>query len=311
MIEISNKSQCCGCSACAQICPMHVIQMNADSEGFLYPEVDRDRCIACDRCNEVCPIEISKKNEALDNGCMPKAFGGWHRDEKIRYDSSSGGAFSLFAIAIIKKGGKVFGCTLDEKMKAIHIGIDNIDELSLLRGSKYVQSDINDVYREVKDIVKQGRLVLFVGTPCQAAGLSTYMGSKEISNLYIVDFICHGVPSPQVFADYVSSEQRKMGSKLIKFRFRNKDRGWSQTGFQLGTYLEYADGRYVRKYPALKDNFMNAFLDDVCLRPSCYECNFKCLPKGYTDFTIADFWGVEKVNSRLNDNKPRLFTVQP
>ena len=303
MISIQKKTQCCGCQSCRQACPCDCIEMQPDEEGFLYPEVDREKCIGCDLCNKVCPIETAALIKATESKGNPSAFGGWHKDEEIRRESSSGGAFTLFAEEIIKNGGKVFGCTLDSDMKAVHIGVDNIADLAALRGAKYVQSDIAETYKEVKDALEMGRQVLFVGTPCQAAGLYSFMGNMPKENLYIVDIICHGVPSPKVFADYIKAEERKEGSKIIAYKFRNKDKGWSQTGFQLGTLSEYADGTSIRKYPAFKDKYMNAFLDDVCLRPSCYECSFKNIPKAYADFTIADFWGVDKVTEGLNDKK--------
>lgn len=303
MISIQKKARCCGCRSCEQACPYNCIEMQSDEEGFLYPKVNQEKCIGCNLCNKACPIEQVLLNKSTESEGTPSVFGGWYKDEEIRRESSSGGAFTLFAEEIIKNGGRVFGCTLDSDMKAVHVGVDNIDDLSALRGSKYVQSDIAETYVEVKDALKMGRQVLFVGTPCQAAGLYSFIGDNHDENLYIVDFICHGVPSPKVFADYVKAEERKKGSKLVAYRFRNKDKGWSQTGLQLGTLLEYADGTSIRRYPAFKDKYMNAFLDDVCLRPSCYECSFKSIPKDYADFTIADFWGVDKILDGLNDKK--------
>lgn len=303
MISIQKKIQCCGCRSCEQICPYDCIEMQPDEEGFLYPKVDQATCVGCNLCNKACPIESALLSESAESEGTPIAFGGWHKDEEIRRESSSGGAFTLFAEEIIKNGGKVFGCTLDSDMKAVHIGVDNMDGLSALRGSKYVQSDIAETYNKVRDALKMKRQVLFVGTPCQAAGLYSFVGNKHDENLYVVDFICHGVPSPKIFADYINAEERRKGSKLVAHRFRNKDKGWSQTGLQLGTLSEYADGTIIRRYPAFRDKYMNAFLDDVCLRPSCYECSFKSIPKDYVDFTIADFWGVDKVTDGLNDKK--------
>lgn len=306
MINIldNNKVECCGCGACNQVCPQQCIEMLSDEEGFLYPVVDKDKCIGCNLCEKVCPIANSGEKES-DNTVVfkePEAYGGWHLDSDVRADSSSGGAFSLFAEYILDKGGIVFGCTLDSDMRAVHIGINSKDELHRLRGSKYVQSIIGDVYGQIKDELINERKVLFVGTPCQVAGLRSFLG-KEHSELYTIDFICHGVPSPALFAQYICELEDRNNATVRSFKFRNKDYGWNQSGLQLGTEVIFDDGTRERKYPAFRDSYMNAFLDDVCLRPSCYECRFKTIPKGYADFTIADFWGVDKVDKELNDKK--------
>lgn len=303
MILLKRKEDCCGCSACVNICPVHCIEMQYDEEGFTYPVIDEKRCLKCSKCNKVCPIENSEILPLDLNIFQQKTYGGYHKDDTLRELSSSGGAFSLFAAEILKNGGKVYGCTLDSDMKAVHLGIDKLDDLILLQGAKYVQSDINNVYKHIKEELENGRKILFVGTPCQAAGLYTFLGKQKHPNLFIIDFICHGVPSTKVFADYIDSEEKRQGSKITKFKFRNKDKGWSQTGLQLGTYLEYQDGNHIRKYPAFRDSYMNGFLNDVYLRPSCYECHFKTPNKLWSDITIGDFWGVDKVTPELNDKK--------
>lgn len=303
MISVQNKEKCCGCGACSIACPTKCIKMICDEEGFLYPETDIERCVECGLCNKVCPIEKAEEAGKKIESKQPRAVGGWHKNEEVRGDSSSGGAFTLFAEYILKRDGVVFGCTLDENMQAVHIGIESFDELYKLRGSKYVQSNLNNTYQEIKKLVKNGRLVLFVGTPCEAAGLFSFMGNRNYDNLYIVDFICHGVPSPKIFEEYIKEEEKKEESKIVSYRFRNKDYGWSQTGLQLGTLLKFENGTEMRRYPAYKDAFMNGFLDDIYLRPSCHACMFKEVPKNYADFTIGDFWGVDKVEPELSGNK--------
>lgn len=299
MIELADKCECCGCGACEQICSSKCIRLEEDMEGFLYPKVEEEECISCNLCEQVCPVKIEKNSSESKRSF---AYGGWHKNDDVRFDSSSGGAFTAIAEYIIKKGGIVYGCTLNENMEAVHIGVENEDDLVLLRGSKYVQSKMNNVYRDIKEHLKKERRVLFVGTPCQAAGLCSFLGKRD-ENLYIIDFICHGVPSSKLFHEYIADMERKYLKKVTGFRFRNKDYGWNQTGLQLGPRIDFVDGTFVRKYPAFLDCYMNAFLDDVCLRPSCYSCKFKDITKDYSDFTIADFWGVNKVSRALNDGK--------
>lgn len=299
MIKIVDKHECCGCGACEQICPSKCIRLKTDREGFLYPEVDQKACVSCNLCEKVCPVKIDK-NSAGDR--KPLAYAGWHKNDEVRADSSSGGAFTAVAEYIIKEGGIVYGCTLNENMDAIHVGVETIEDLVKLRGSKYVQSRIEHVYLEIKAHLQSGRKVLFVGAPCQAAGLCRFLG-KKYEDLYTIDFICHGVPSPGLFHRYIAELEQKHNKKVAAYKFRNKDHGWNSSGMQLGTKIGFPDGTYIRKYPAFMDHYMNAFLDDVCLRPSCYECMFKDAVKDYSDFTIADFWGVNNISKDLNDGK--------
>lgn len=304
---LQDQDKCCGCEACKQICPQHCIQMNRNEEGFLYPEINNEKCIECGKCRKVCPVINYKQLDDSDQ--YPKAIGGWHKDSKVVQNSSSGGAFTLFAQYILDQNGYVFGCTLDRNMHAVHVGVNNDRDLDLLRKSKYVQSEIGNVYNEIYEILKRGRNVLFVGTPCQAAGLFYFMKQKTCDfnnvrhNLVICDFICHGVPSPEVFHQYIKDIEKKKKKKVITFNFRCKDHGWRASGLQLGTEIIYEDKERERKYPAFKDAYMNGFLDDVYLRKSCYSCNFKQKRHCYSDITLADFWGVNFCYPQLNNKK--------
>lgn len=303
MIQLIHKRDCCGCSACSQVCPKRCIEMKIDEEGFMYPSINEMRCVECGLCESVCPVLNESEGNSDNVPKEPVAIGGWHKNEDVRYASSSGGAFSLFAEHVINQGGIVYGATMDEEMHTKHIGVKSVEDLSKLRGSKYVQSDINGVYADVKENMENGRKVLFVGTPCQAAGLYGFLGEKRTDNLYIADFICHGVPSPKVFESYIKYVECKYNSRVAGFKFRLKDKPWSSTGMQMGTQMEMGDSKIIRNYPAFRDAFMNGFLDDVYLRPSCYRCKFKSLTKYYSDITIADFWGVDKVDKELCDGK--------
>ena len=313
MIQIlpDKKQECCGCSTCSQICPAKCISMIEDKEGFSYPEVDLDKCIGCNLCEKSCPIIKKTDFYKQNNDSAPKAVGGWHKNEDIRFESSSGGAFTLFAEHIIKQGGIVYGAALNEELHTEHIGVERIEDLTKLKGSKYVQSDISGVYEKIKEQLMRSRKVLFVGAPCQCAGLHSFLhadaafntDADRYGNLYTCDFICHGVPSPKVFRSYINYLEEKFNDKVVTFRFRNKDKGWKPSGLQMGTDIGFLNIGDKRLAPAYNDAFMNGFLDDVYLRPACYSCKFKSLPKYYADITIADFWGVKKVDPELLDGK--------
>lgn len=299
-VNETNKHLCSGCTACVHICPNNCISMVSDEEGFDYPKADEDRCIACGACDRVCPIKGGHSLSEHDTGTV--AAGGYHKDAGILESSSSGGAFSLFANRIIEDGGVVCACRLDDDQKAVHGFAETKEDLTPFKGSKYVQSSLGNVYPAVKDYLEAGRKVMFVGTPCQCAGLMSYLG-KDYGNLIVCDFICHGVPSPKVFAAYIKSLAGRLGEPVDKFYFRTKERDWVSSGMQQGTVTVTGSGRRVTHFPAYNDEFMNGFLSDIMLRPSCYECSFKYLPKDYCDVTIADFWGVRKVAPNVHNPK--------
>lgn len=311
MINIEQKADCCGCTACLQICPQQCVSMAKDAEGFLYPQADPAGCVNCGLCEKVCPQLVGPKAHS-EPFAEPYACGGWHKNEAVRAKSSSGGVFTLLAEHILSVGGCVYGCVLNKDLKAVHIRAEDSSGIEAMRGSKYVQSDINRTYAAAWADLKAGRPVLFTGTPCQAAGLHCYIeckagGSKSADSiwerLYICDFICHGVPSPMVFASYIHQMEEQYGDKIISFKFRTKDRQWNPTGLQLGTGTGTGTGLFVRKYPGYKDVYMNGFLSDLYLRPSCHSCRFKYIPKDYSDFTIADFWGVNRLQPTLMDGR--------
>ena len=279
--DVFLKMSCCGCSACLQKCPKKCIEMHEDAEGFLYPEINDDFCIDCGICYNVCPVRNQKPN------CKPLAFyASQSKDETLRLQSSSGGIFSLLAEYIIRKGGIVFGARFNEKMELVHEYTETINGLAPFRGSKYVQSKIGDSFKQVEYFLKQGRMVLFSGVPCQIAALKLYL-QKEYDNLLTVDVICHGVPSEAVWRAY----GKVIGAQL-PLSFRDKSTGWQQYSVQLnGT-----------AHPYRKDPYMRLFLSDVILRPSCYHCPAKGASR-VSDLTLADFWGIQNVDPTMFDDK--------
>lgn len=293
MIEIINKKDCCGCFACVNSCPKSCIEMLSDNEGFLYPTVDKDKCVDCGLCEKVCPI--INKPEMPEN--KQTALAVINKDETIRLNSSSGGVFSLLASSIIENGGVVFGAALSEDCKSVsHIAVRTLQEIEVLRGSKYVQSKIGSTYKEVKTFLENGKKVLFSGTPCQIWGLYAFL-NKEYENLYTCDFVCHGVPSPLVWEKYVKFREGKSSSETSQVFFRNKKSGWKTYSMQ----FEFQNGvRYAQKNT--DDLYLRGFVADLYLRPSCYDCKFKGINRP-SNITLADFWGVEKVCPEMYDNK--------
>lgn len=313
MIQIIDKSQCCGCNACVQICPKQCIRMQEDCEGFLYPLVNDDMCVDCKLCEKVCPI--INQNEPR----RPlKVYAAMHPDEDIRLNSSSGGIFTLLAEQIIDEGGVVFGARFDEYWEVKHDYTETKEGLAVFRGSKYVQSRIGNTYQQAENFLKQGRKVMFTGTPCQIAGLKRFL-RKEYENLLAVDFVCHGVPSPKVWRMYLDETLARQGigkntvlshailrQKFIRsIDFRSKLTGWKKYSFALTLTEASADGEEnsVLLSSVFTENpFMRAFLADYILRPSCYACPSKS-GKSNSDITIGDLWGVDRFNPSIDDDK--------
>ncbi len=297
MINIEDKSKCCGCHACFNVCPKNAIEMKEDEKGFKYPIVDNKKCINCGLCEKVCPII---KKDKIEN--MPKAYACYNKDEKIRIESSSGGVFTLLAEHILKNNGIIFGAAFDDEFGVKHIKIDKKEELYKLRTSKYLQSNIGTTYKDVKNILEDGKVVLFTGTPCQVNGLYSFLG-KEYSNLYTQDIICHGVPSPKVWKKYLDFRKKEDSKSPMRINFRQKDDGWN-----LYALLLQYDNNNAYKTNHSDDLFMQAFLRDACLRESCYSCYFKEKNRK-TDITLADFWGINNVLPEMNDDKGTSLVI--
>lgn len=293
MVDIKHKKDCCGCQACENICPKRCIEMNVDQEGFWYPDVDQTKCIECNLCEKVCP-EI--KQYTNPNASQPQVLGAWNLDEEVKKQSSSGGVFTALAEWIIEQNGIIFGAGFDEEFRVTHRKITNEVDLAALRGSKYVQSRIGNTYAQAKGCLLQGKRVLFTGTPCQIAGLYTYL-QKEYENLYTCDVACHGVPSPKVFQKYKAYLEDKYKGKITKVTFRDKVKGWKSYWVTIKFENENLHTTQYGKNP-----YMIGFLKDIYLRPSCYECTFSTIPR-IADITLADFWGVGAKYPELDDDK--------
>lgn len=323
MINIIEKKECCGCSACVQACPKQCISFQSDSEGFFYPRVNEEHCINCGLCEKVCPI-LNVNEERKPK----KVYAAWNEDESIRYSSSSGGVFTALAEEFINQGGVVFGAKFDSEWKVVHDYVDSIEGLSAFRGSKYVQSDIHDCYRKASVLLKKGVKVLFTGTPCQIAGLRHYL-RNDYANLITLDVICHGVPSPMVWSDYLKNLQQRRGllplspkksynsnnTYIEQVSFRDKLNGWKKYDFTINFTSNYNKTNKTDKIVASpfeksvvfreesrRNVYMLGFLKCFYLRPSCHDCRFRCGKSG-SDITLGDFWGIQHIKPELDDDK--------
>lgn len=290
MIILKDKADCCGCSACANICPKQCITMQADKEGFVYPLVDRDRCINCDLCKKVCPLINTPEQHPIINVYAAKSS-----DDEIRFYSSSGGIFTEIAKGVLENGGIVFGAELDEDFSVYHSCAEKPYDLAKFRGSKYVQSNLKRTFEQTKVYLSEKRKVLYSGTPCQIAGLKNYL-IKDFENLYTVDVVCHGVPSPAVYRKYLDELAEEAGAAIVKVSFRDKHKGWKrgETVFTTEKAVFAASKR--------RDPYMKLFLNNVIIRPSCAECAFNN-KRSRADITIADFWGIDKFHPEFDDDK--------
>lgn len=324
MIKIENKTFCCGCSACASVCPRQCISMKADEEGFLYPHLDETICIDCGLCEKVCPFITEDKDESPPL----HAFAAKNLNDDVRLSSSSGGLFTLFADKIINEGGVVFGAQFDDNWNVVHGEATTKEELSKFRGSKYVQSSIGNSYVKAKGYLKQGRKVLFSGTSCQIMGMKRFLG-KEYENLLTIDVICHGVPSPKVWKGYLEEVMRVAykGNKnqfrslftsiipetdapiqgdLMGISFRDKTYGWRKNSFAL-SFAEASTKGEKNQFCSLiandyRSKYFVAFNNNLTIRHSCFNCPAKGGRCG-SDITLADFWGVEKELPDFSDDK--------
>ena len=289
MKEILERKKCTGCTSCMNICPKKAISMKCDNEGFKYPFIDQKKCVNCGLCKKTCPVLNTSANKSLK-----KCFVAYTKDDRYKSNSSSGGIFPIIATKILNEKGIVIGAAFDQNNELKHFGITNIKDLHKLEGSKYLQSDLNNIFSYIKEKVSSHK-VLFVGTPCQVAGLKAYL-KNDYNNLICIDLFCHGVPSPKLFKKYVNELEMDNNDVLINYKFRDKVTGWD-------SYSNTAVFENSKKTELqLNNNYMKLFLSDVALRESCFNCNFK-LENKYSDLTLGDFWGVKSFYPEMYNKK--------
>lgn len=293
MITIDKADRCCGCGACTEVCAHNAISMSADEEGFLYPKVDANACVDCGLCERVCPF-LNGGNERTPKRTIAASNG----NEKVRRRSSSGGLFYLLAEATIAEGGVVVGARFADDCSVVHDVAETIDDCIPFMGSKYVQSRLGDIFQRVRTYLNAGRKVLFSGTPCQVSALHRFL-RRDYDNLLLVDVVCHGVPSNEVWQRYLDEVVERVSSKrsdIDSISFRDKRNGWRNYGLQ----ILFKDGKELF-VPFRENPFMQLFLKDLSIRPSCYECRCRGGRSG-ADISLADFWGVDKVLHCNDDN---------
>ena len=283
------QCNCCGCGACALKCPKQAITMRQDNMGFLIPVIDNQLCIDCGLCEKVCSFKKRQKHK-----WQPlKVYGGRLTDLEALSESQSGGAFWAFACQIIKNNGVVYGVALTDSFMATHIRVTSIHDLKRLRGSKYIQSVVGDTYCGVSADLKQGKKVLYSGTPCQVSGLMAYLSPKQYDNHYKEDLVCHCVASHHVWKDYLNWIENKEGDKITHCNFRDKKYGW---GTHIETFILKKKGEIAQSI------FKDLFYRHLIIRQSCHNCPFTNLSR-VSDVTVGDYWGWSSASNRFCDQK--------
>lgn len=298
---VVQKDKCCGCTACYAVCPKKAIEMKPDDEGFLYPSIRDDLCIECGLCKKVCAFQ---NDTTMKTDFKQEYFAARSKDSEILLSSSSGGVFTCLSDAILEKNGTVFGVDFDENFNIIHTAAKTDKQRNRMRGSKYVQSDMQETYAHVADVLKQGEQVMFVGTPCQVSGLKSYLTAKRISveNLLLCDFICHGVSSPLVWQEYIALLENKFHGKVGEFKFRSKTYGWKKMETYIYRERERGKGENVSGIVNKKYSYINIFSSLMSTRPSCFQCKYTSYNRE-SDITMADFWNIDSVASQMNDDR--------
>jgi len=296
VLEITQKEKCTGCCACMNVCPNECLSMECDHEGFWYPKINPAICCECGLCVKACPL-IDGNRIPLPKSEAPEALVVWNKDDAVRIDSTSGGVFSALAQSMWDVGGYVGGAIFEEDHSVHHIVTPDRRDIEALRSSKYLQSYIGDIFKEIKALLKAGNQVLFCGTPCQVAGLYHVLGGNH-EGLVTCDFICRGVNSPKAFLMYMNMLEQKFGAKATRIKFKDKTYGWHR----FSTRVEFANGQHYIK-DRYNDTFMQGYLKYNCfVRPACYSCQFKGIPR-QGDITLADFWGLDRIRPDLDNDR--------
>lgn len=294
IVLFDRKADCCGCAACMNICPKNAIEMEPDSDGFVFPQIDRDLCIECGLCKRVCAFQ----NVPVPNNKPLATYVGINKNTDVLINSASGGVFAALAEFIFQRQGVVFGCAYCEDMRPKHIGIDNVLHMERIQGSKYVQSEINASYSKVREYLEDDRWVLFTGTPCQISGLKSFLG-KDYPQLLTADLICHGVPSANFFVGYMRCLEKGIGGEIIDFNFRDKTKGW---GLNSKVIYKRNNEMCERQIPTIDSYYYRYFLKGEIYRESCYSCKYACSHR-VADFTMGDYWGIENAHPEVKAQK--------
>ena len=297
MPNFPSENMCIGCTACKHICPKQCIEMEPDQYGFVFPKVTKtEGCIECGACERACPV-LKYKDQGLD---LPSVYAAYSKDDVLRENSSSGGIFAEIAKVVLARNGVVCGATYNDEFEVYHCFVDSVDELPKLQGAKYSESCLGNIFSEILERLIKGQFVLFVGTPCQVAGLKSFV-KKNYDNLCCMDFVCHGVPSPMAWKEYVKFRAKTdaNGEMPVEINLRSKHTGWSK--YQYSNLFRYENG-YEHSDISSQSLFMKLFFGDYISRPSCENCLFK----GYariSDITVGDFWGIWDIDDTLDDNR--------
>ena len=291
---------CCGCSSCAQVCPQEAINMEADEKGFLYPKINKEKCTFCGKCQEACPLFHDLSTEQFDNQMV---YAVQHKDSQVLSNSSSGGMFTALSDYVLEQGGTVFGAVIDAHGVIIHAEASTKKERDKMRGAKYVQSKITNTFSMVAERLRQEKVVLFSGTPCQCAGLRYYISHLGISdrNLIVVDILCKGVPSPKLFHDYLEHLKLSDDSSVRDISFRTKQDGWKKSQKMMVCFSDYCYENERKN-----DAFYRLFMSNLALRPSCFSCRYVGRRRE-SDISIGDFWGIKDFD--LEDKGTSLVLI--
>lgn len=292
-----KKEACCGCSACYNICPTQAICMKSDEEGFLYPIIDQALCVDCHSCVNVCPLIYGGNYKEKTT---PQFLAAKHKSEEVLMNSTSGGAFTAISDAILRECGVIYGVDFDDKFHVLHKRAENHEQRNRMRISKYVQSNMTDIFQQIKKDLMDKKKVLFTGTPCQNAGLRGYIGDSPLAeNLYLCDLICHSIPSPLVWEDYKRLLEKEYSGKLTSIQFRSKIIDWSRKNSNKTFLFTTSHSEEIHN----DERFYKLFFGEkTIMRPSCEQCRFTDIHRA-SDITIADYWGIEKYSPEWMDKR--------